>query len=177
MNKNSQATLKKILSTEKILKKYKTSYEELLHLYQINKEIFKINLSNLNESSTQQIIHSLTLENDYLYQLLIQQHTHQCSPIPPIQPSSDISSSTQSLLNDKRLFNQLKQLEQEIKTLKSTAPKTTVFSDPHTFQLCNDSLQSQQINKRLRDQLIQTETKLEKVNRLKNDLIRDRFVL
>ena len=138
-----------------------------------------MNLGSAGETESRRVIDTLNLENEYLYQLVVQRHAHECPVIFPVKCAMDataMATDKQSVVSDKRLLAELGRLDNEIKTLKSFQGKQGVSAGMPLVGLSEESLRCLREQKALTEKLRRVEARLQSVTRVKNDLIRDRFV-
>ena len=64
-----------VLSTEQRLRNYQELYKEIKHLYEVNKEIFKINIGSSENDGFSKVVSMLMTENKFLYEAIVRHFT------------------------------------------------------------------------------------------------------
>lgn len=171
------------VSTQRQLQNCKDSFYEIKHLYEINKEVFKINLSSINEDGFKKVLTTLNEENSSLYNLLIRYFLKHDTKHDFEKPTIYINHSNNSDTKEskdtiKKMFNRIEALEKELSIAqkKKKEPETQQMLLFGNLTFTKDNLKYMKEKKTLEQKLIFSEYKLSRLTKLKNDLLRQNFV-
>ena len=171
-----------VLSIEQRLKNYQELYREVKHLYEINKEIFKINLSTTSNEPFNKVVSVLVKENKMLYDMIIRHfvktngdslYDHMANSIVSNVTERRCGSDCQQM--NRKLFSRIDKLEKELQSL-SRKESREGDADHDKGTLSRESLRFYKEKKLLEQKLVCTEMRLSKIVNLKNELLRQNFV-
>jgi len=171
-----------VLSIEQRLKNYQELYREIKHLYEINKEIFKINLNTTSNEPFNKVVSVLVKENKMLYDIVIRHfvknngdhsYDHMTNSIVGNATERRCGSDCQQVT--RKLFSRIEKLEKELNSvLRKDSREGDTEHEKGT--LSKESLRFHKEKKLLEQKLVCTEMRLSKIITLKNDLLRQNFV-
>lgn len=173
-----------VLSTEQRLRNYQELYKEIKHLYEVNKEIFKINIGSSENDGFSKVVSVLMTENKFLYEAIVR-HFTQSTPDKGFEsmPSCSFSTSSnrkcggdcQKLV--KRLQQKVELLEKDVSAKKEESSKAHfVAAKNQGSSFTKDNLRFLKDKKLLEQKLVCTEMRLNKIIQIKNELLRQNFV-
>lgn len=180
---STKDSIKTNVSAQRQIQNCKDSFYEIKHLYEINKEVFKINLSSISEESFKKVLTTLNEENTALYNLLIRyflkHDTKNDFEKPTIYINHPNSSDTKESKDTiKKILSRVESLEKELSIAlkKKKEPETQQMLLFSNFAFTKDNLKYMKEKKALEQKLIFSEYKLSRLTKLKNDLLRQNFV-
>jgi hypothetical protein len=177
-----------VLSTDQRLRNYQELYREIKHLYEINKEIFKINISSSDSEPFGKVVSVLSRENKFLYDMIVKHFVknNSDSVLDQNMTASLVNSTTerkcgnQCIAHSNKLFARIEKLERELlaNSRKETglAQGNVKAPDFEKTDISRDNLKFFKDNKVLEQKLLCTEMRLSKIITVKNELLRQNFV-
>lgn len=171
-----------VLSIEQRLKNYQELYREIKHLYEINKEIFKINLNTTSNEPFNRVVSVLVRENKMLYDMIIRHfvknstdsgYDHMANSIMSNATERRCGSDCQQMT--RKLFGRIEKLEKELQSVLRKEPREGE-GEQDKGTLSKESLRFYKEKKLLEQKLLCTEMRLSKIVNLKNELLRQNFV-
>lgn len=169
-------------STETRLRNYREFFFEVKQLYEVNKEIFKINLSSCPESDSQRAISGLLAENKLLYDLLMKHFLRGEIVGSGERPGitivkSEVSGEAQWKELSSKLLKKIERLERDLKSGKrSNKENDDLLPAQQLSTSLVQGLNNLKEKKGLEARVLQLEAKLRRMTGMKNELLRQNFV-